>query len=181
MNQLLAKRQAVVDAEAALGAVKGELRARVDGGAKLSDGQRAAVTKAEAEVSTAKRDLAAYEQQLADEVRPDAPLIDGTHGSQASAPGVTRGRKWAEVFGLPAAANDDWHSAGEFLATIGAGLSDPRLQSAALNSSRGFRATAGEFSDPLGGFAVPVQVPGRSGSTVRSNRKSSGRGRPSFR
>lgn len=83
--------------------------------------------------------------------------IAATDAGGASAP--VRGRRYAELFPRAAVSMDGWRDSSEFLGVVNAGLADSRLHSTALDAGRPtMRATAGEFSDPGGGFAVPTML-----------------------
>jgi HK97 family phage major capsid protein len=145
MNRLGALRQAVSDKDTALTTLKAEVRAAMDGGAKMTADQKTRLVAAQADLDAAREELKDYESVLAAETSPTARVTVQVRDRAENDP--MRG------FATPR----------EFLSAVMAfgrrSRMDARLEplrapmSAAAGSDE-----AGEYSDPYGNFLVPVAI-----------------------
>ena len=145
MNRLLTLRQAVADKEAALTEAKTAARAALDGGAKLTDEQRQAVKAAQADLDTAKAELADYELVLEAERAPDARTAVIQVTDRAAEDPMRGFKSPREFIGAVMAAG------------VRPGRIDARLKPLQIEAAQG-SDEQGTYADPYGGFFVPVAM-----------------------
>lgn len=141
MNRLLVLRQAVADSESALAAAKTAARTALDAGQAMTDDMRNGIKTAEAALATSKASLADYESVLAEERKPDTPLLVQVRDRTEDDP--MRGFKTPREF---------------VSAVMDAGLRtrvDARLKPLQIQATQG-SDEQGAYSDPYGGYFVPV-------------------------
>lgn len=144
MNKRLALGQSVEDKKSALSAAKAAARAAIEAGQKLSDEQRAAVTAAEADLKGAEQELADYLSVLETEKSPETKPVAHAEVKDRADEDPMRGFKTPREF-MSAVMEAGKHP----------GRIDARLKPLGIGATQG-SDEQGVYSDPYGGFFVPV-------------------------